>query len=1024
MGQVYGAMFNYYQSHSLTKLAEHFSNHFEFEKGNPLQPSWIIVQNNEIKEWLSLQFAHHNEIAGNFRFIYPSEFMWVLFRIRNTNIPDVLPGDLNAMVCGIFELLSSKPEWMEALNGINIDLNSPKTVFHFSNQLADLFDQYQVYRPEMMEKWLEGRFTTANKDEVWQAEIWKQLNNKWQNSDQTAELPRRSEAHAEILKWIDDGNVQLQDKLPQNIYVFGLSHASAPFSEIITKLSEITNVHYYLTTPALQLESAEKQTVILDWATSARHHKMLISEGLRNSNKNVKPVLLGNKEEATFPAIKLHSCHNRRREVQVLKDEILRFLDNNPATKPSDILVMVPDPEKYSGIIESIFNDDGVEIPFSGIRSGIFESAEHTLSELLSLLNSPFKADRLLQFMHLESIKNKFEISESDLNIIEQWVVSTKIHFGLGNHFNTPHSWKKGLNQLISGFTMEAQELDIYKSLVPENAVSSSEQVELMAKFSHFIHALNWANDQIQYPKSANSWTLFIEELAHRFISNRTSDQLFKKLSKLKQQIEFTTGTETIDYELIKAWFINILQDHRSASGRFGKGVTMSSYVPYRSVPFQFIAMLGMNEETFPRKAVRPDYDLIYAKPKPGDRIMKEDDSHLFVETLQAAGQHLHLSYVGADQNTDARKLPSILIQQLAEMLGKSHEDLAIKHRLHPFNKKYFDQNDLRTYSEKHFEIASKIQERAPSKAPLFIDKSEITTVSENEIISVSDIISFFGHPCKYLTENVLDVRNYDRFNQIESRELFKLKGLDRYKLDDLLFKHLADERDTGRVFEYVKTGGMIPASLPGEKLFSLEKGNMKLLVEALKERTSSKLETVEINFDSGNHQIFGNIDGLSDNTFISFRVGTRRARHEIEHWLKHLILLQNGTPIKKSIYLSVKDNKLDILNLNTDNIPETTFNELFHWFSKEGLTKQELAFFPETSKAYAEEFLRSNNRDESLEKALGEWMIDDFKPFAESADYYNKLIWRNDNPLEKDAFHKYALLFWEPFFKSVEDEE
>jgi exodeoxyribonuclease V gamma subunit len=430
-----------------------------------------------------------------------------------------------------------------------------------------------------------------------------------------------------------------------------------------------------------------------------------------------------------------------------------------------------------------------------------------------------------------------------------------------------------------------------------------------------------------------------------------------------------------------------------------------------------------MDEGTFPRRAIRPDYDLIYANPKPGDRILKDDDSFLFVETLQAAGQHLHLSYVGADQNTDARKLPSILIQQLAEMLDTTHEDLSIKHRLHPFNEKYFGEDDLKTYSGKHYEIASKIYGEEPSIESEFIDIKEIIPVSETKIISANNLISFFTHPCKYMAEYQLDVRDYDRFNEIESRELFKLKGLDRYKLDDLLFRQLAENKDAENVFEYVKTGGMIPASLPGEKLFNQEKESMKLLVEALEERTSTKLESVEINFKSGERQIIGNISGISDKVLISYRVGKRRARHEIEHWLKHLLLLQNGNKIQQSLYMSVKDNKVDILNINTEKIPQNTFIELVKWYSTERLTKSDVTFFPESSKAYAAEYLKSSSRDEAIEKAKKEWVVDKYKPFAESADYYNKLIWRNDNPLNANAFHKYALLFWEPFFKSVEEE-
>ncbi|HBQ59655.1 MAG TPA: hypothetical protein DD671_08535, partial [Balneolaceae bacterium] len=67
-------MIHNYQSHSLHSLANTFISEASASgHANPLEPVWVIVQNNEIKEWLSLEWAKESGIAGNFKFIFPSE---------------------------------------------------------------------------------------------------------------------------------------------------------------------------------------------------------------------------------------------------------------------------------------------------------------------------------------------------------------------------------------------------------------------------------------------------------------------------------------------------------------------------------------------------------------------------------------------------------------------------------------------------------------------------------------------------------------------------------------------------------------------------------------------------------------------------------------------------------------------------------------------------------------------------------------------------------------------------------------
>ena len=59
--------------------------------------------------------------------------------------------------------------------------------------------------------------------------------------------------------------------------------------------------------------------------------------------------------EADDDSIRVHSCHGRGRQVEVLRDAILHLLDADPTLEPRDIIVMCPDIENFAPLIQATF---------------------------------------------------------------------------------------------------------------------------------------------------------------------------------------------------------------------------------------------------------------------------------------------------------------------------------------------------------------------------------------------------------------------------------------------------------------------------------------------------------------------------------------------------------------------------------------------------------------------------------------------------------------------------------------------
>ena len=63
-----------------------------------------------------------------------------------------------------------------------------------------------------------------------------------------------------------------------------------------------------------------------------------------------RPVLAADDD-----SIRVHACHGRGRQVEVLRDAILHLLEDDPTLEPRDIIVMCPDIENFAPLIQATF---------------------------------------------------------------------------------------------------------------------------------------------------------------------------------------------------------------------------------------------------------------------------------------------------------------------------------------------------------------------------------------------------------------------------------------------------------------------------------------------------------------------------------------------------------------------------------------------------------------------------------------------------------------------------------------------
>lgn len=225
----------------------------------PLENEIALVQSNGIAQWLKLALAQDPGeddsggigIAAAVEVQLPGSFMWQLYRmvLGRDSIPAASALDKAPLTWRLMRLLPeliSQPHFEPLQRFLAQDADLRKR-YQLSERLADLFDQYQVYRADWLEDWAAGRHQLRNgrgqskplpPGNCWQAELWRALLH-----DVGAEGMAQSRAgvHRRFMERIDSLE-NAPPGLPSRVMVFGISSLPAQALEALAALGRFSQV--------------------------------------------------------------------------------------------------------------------------------------------------------------------------------------------------------------------------------------------------------------------------------------------------------------------------------------------------------------------------------------------------------------------------------------------------------------------------------------------------------------------------------------------------------------------------------------------------------------------------------------------------------------------------------------------------------------------------------------------------------------------------------------------------------------
>lgn len=1042
---------------------------------SPLVPEIIVVQSRGMERWVSMEIAAQNGICANCSFLFPNPFLQEIVKKIIPDLPEDSLFDPVTMTFKIMDVLQSSvdlPGYEPLKRYLVHDKNGMKR-FQISQKIADLFDQYLVFRPEMMFGWEKGE------EDHWQARLWREI------SCGTESL-HRARMRKILLEKIRTRSHEIKN-FPHRVSIFGISYLPPFHLETFIEISRISQVNLFLMNPcreywaeivsARQIKEIQKKYITSTETAEELHleegNRLLASLGTLGRNffslingmdcrmfeyfrdpdemsmlSKIQWDILNLKNRGGFTldsvpdlgtvdissrsrnrispqpdidtSIQIHSCHSPMREIEVLHDNLLAMFEEDPDLLPKDIVVMAPDIESYAPFIQAVFDtqtDEALRIPFTIADRGLRKESriiEGFLS-ILDLKGSRLGTTRVMALLESAGIKERFGLSEPDIEIAERWIKETNIRWGMDADFRRKlglpgfpeNTWKAGIERLLLGYAMPGLDRNLFSGILPYDPIEGGD-VKILGKFLNFLDRVFTCTGALDSPRTLSDWHVKLIEILEDFFapgedSEHEIQVLRRTLDTLSRTEEVSGFDGPVEIEVIKCFLENLLESINFGAGFISSGVTFCAMLPMRSIPFKVVCLMGMNMDAFPRESKTVSFDLMAKNPRIGDRSRRNDDKYLFLEAIISARNKFYISYVGRSIRDNARIPPSVLVGELMdyieEAFGISEDQMVTLHRLQAFSPEYFKTGGkLFSYSRENFEAACSRYER--KHIPDFISSKLSDPAQEWHHPDIKDFSAFFSNPAKFLLEKRLGIYLPETADVLDERENFSLGHLEKYVLDQEMVSYRLSGSDLKDFFPVKKASGQLPHGNMGEFVYNEMSLDVEGFVRKIENHlTGKRLEDHTVDIKLGEFTLCGRLTDIYEPGLIRIRYVKSKPKYLLKSWLNHVILcvlLEKKPPVKS--FLLCKDAAWEFAPVSN---PAHILNRLLELFWK-GLSEP-LHFFPESSFEYARRvLLKHQTKPEAMNAAKNKWTGNDFAR-GESEDPYFERCFGETDPLDHE---------------------
>jgi len=828
--------------------------------------------------------------------------------------------------------------------------------------LAELYDRYAVQRPELLRGWAAGEDADG-----WQAELWRRVRAELPVPDLASRLPgacARLREEPELAA------------LPARLSLFGLTRLPPVHRDVLAALAHARDVHLFLLHPSPVLWErvaqiahdrervvrraadptavAAENRLLASWGRDARELQLVVGGGdadVHHPAPEVPPATLLERIQADVRAdrvppgeplpdeadaraplapgdrsVRVHACHGRARQVEVVRDQILHLLADDRTLEPRDVIVMCPDIETFAPLVHATFGagevraDDDLEdeaLP-PGLRPPDLRVrlADRSLRQtnpvlgavaaLLELADARLTASQVLDFADREPVRRRFRLDDDDLARIVDWIGESAIRWGLDASHRAPFrleavgagTWRAGLDRVLLGVTMTEDGSRLVDGVLPLDDVESG-SIDLAGRFAELVERLRVAVHELGREQDVAGWADALAAAADALTGPAPRDawQRAELQRVLDAVVEEADGDATpLALGEVRALLADRLQG-RPTRANFRTGhLTVCTLVPMRSVPHRVVCLLGLDDGAFPRKAPRDGDDLLLGDPHVGDRDPRHEDRQLLLDALMAATDRLVVTYTGNDERTNAPRPPAVPVGELLDVVdrtvrvegGRRARDVVLRrHPLQPFDPENF--RAARPWSFDRASLDGAVALAGPrTQPPPFL--AGALPAPDTSLLDVDELVRFVQHPVRAFLRRRLGLSLGDWSDEVEDALPVELDGLGRWAIGDRMLRARLAGCDRRAAYRAEIARGKLPPGKLGERVI-LE---VLPIVEDLVAATPSDVgdaTSVDVRVAVDGRVVGGTVGGVHGDVLLATTYSRLGPKHRLAAWVRLLAL-------------------------------------------------------------------------------------------------------------------------------------
>lgn len=1093
----------------------------------PLVNETILVPGQGMARWLRYALAEQHGIAAGLELPFAGAWLQQLARERSGSATaDVAARfGLEALVFRIHRLLGEPALRRDLGAAAHYCTDDPdgRKRFQLSQRLAACFDDYQLYRPDLLDRMAQGDDLQKLGDHGrWQARLWRALladapvaadagperdgpSTDRQTGYLFAELapprapepggdnsidPTASGAHrvAHLRALLNDPE-RARRALPPRLSIFGTSTLPPALLQLFELVAQHIPVVFYVPSPAPGLlEGLDRRTtqrfggnpLLASLGTEAREFQRALADIEVDERRDLhaptvrapRTLLECIQQDITFlrdrragssdaPPFELaagdhsllvHDCHSEQREMEVVRDQILRAFAEDETLEPHDVLVLVPDIERYAPFAQAVFGPVADHVPFT-----VADKSPRSESPICAALFQTLRLaqDRLAVFdvLHLleePAVQRRFGIFGNDLQTLRHLCDRAGIRWGVDGamreeQFQVPafedNSWRHGLERMLLGVATGPTD-DLVLGHLPAADTTAGREV-LVARLAHFADTLFALLRGLQRPLPLAQWADRIDELAGALFlpSTGTENQgvadLHAAAAALRAHAATAAHQEPVSNLVLQDWLEFALGRTAASQGFLSGKVTIAALLPMRAVPVRQLFLCGLDDQAFPRVDRPAPFDLAAVDRRPGDRSLRLDDRQMFLDCLMAARDRLHLTHVGHSQKDDSECAPSVVLAELLEVIDRcavtpegrdsAASAVHVRHPLQVWSSRYLTGHDDRLFTYRlagaDFAGSDALPAAAAPEQPFCAEPLNVPEPADRAVIPLATLVDFFWHPCRWFLRNTLQLRLPRSGDEATATEPFEVDGLSRWRIHyEALQRRQRDLPPPDLAL--TRASGQLPVGGTGAALFAGIEAEFARFAQELD--AHGELRACPIAARSDDALVRGELPGVGTNAVVYARVAYLGAKDRLRGWVLHVaaaVARHQGADLPAETVLIGRQESKRFLELPAA-MADEQLRSLIAAF-RAGIVAP-LPLIEKSSMAYAEQLDKQKEPQEALRQAAQKWHPSQ-RPgnpvLHDSEDENHALAMRGRDPFALPEFAEWSARIWRPALSYLRDE-